>query len=127
LEHAIESDAHVALRIAWALRQFWSWRGIILEGREWLDQLIAKSETWGQTAQHAQIFNLAAYLANLVFDIPGGIRLAQQGLAIARAAGDQTEIAFASARLGFANTFNTNGDVPFACNCFASSLDIFSN
>jgi len=127
LEHAAESDAHIALRIAWALRQFWSWRGIIVEGREWLDRLIAKSESWGETAQHAQVYNLAAYLANLVFDIPGGIRLAQQGLTIARAAGDQAEIAYASARLGFANTFNTHGDVPLARDCFATSLDIFSN
>ncbi len=126
-EYAIEYDPHIGLRIAWALRQFWSWRGIILEGRGWLDRLIAKSESWGQTAQHAQVYNLAAYLANLVFDIPGGIRLAQEGLTIARAAGDQAEIAFAFTRLGFANTFNTKGDVLFARNCFAASLDIFSN
>jgi predicted ATPase/DNA-binding XRE family transcriptional regulator len=92
---AIESDAELALRLASAFLEFWSMRGNPSEGRQWLGQLILRTDQWGKTAQRAHVLRVAGQLANYQHDIVAARRLFEQALDIARSAGDKKEIASA--------------------------------
>ena len=128
-EHAIESDPRIALRIAWGLRLFWPWRGLVPEGRAWLARLLPVTEAWEQAAPRARVLNLAGYLATMHFDPLSAIRFCEEALTVAQAAGDTWEIGFAFERLGWAYGF-----LPMvvpggrnASDCCAASLKTFQD
>jgi tetratricopeptide (TPR) repeat protein len=97
----IESDAGLALRLASALLDFWSMRGNLSEGRQWLAQLLERTSQWGQTAKRAHALGVAGRLAYLQGDFAAARRLLEEALAIARITGDKKEIAFALLWLGW--------------------------
>lgn len=109
---AIEGDADLALRLTSALLDFWLMRGSPSEGREWSAKLIARTKGWGQTAQSAQMLNVAGRLAHFQADYPAACSLLDQALSVGRAAGDKKNIAFALLWLG--RTALHQGDVPRA-------------
>ncbi|MBI5301438.1 MAG: hypothetical protein HY868_04815 [Chloroflexi bacterium] len=128
-EHALETDPRIALRIAWGLRNFFSWRGLVPEGRAWLERLLPKTEAWGQDALHAHALNLAGFLAARHFDPASAIRFCEEGLAIAQSAEDGWKSAFAFEQLGWAYGFLPMA-VPGGRNpadCCAASLKIFQD
>jgi predicted ATPase/DNA-binding SARP family transcriptional activator len=100
-DYAIDSDAESALRLASAFLDFWSIRGNPGEGRQWLEQLTARTTRWGQTAKRAHLLSLAGRLAYLQRDFAAARGLLEQALADARASGDQREMAFALLWLGW--------------------------
>ena len=104
-EHAIDNNPRIALRIAWGLRLFWPWRGLVSEGRVWLERLVPKTEAWGQTATRARALNLAGFLATMHFDLPNAIRFCEEALTVAQAVKDTWEIGFAFERLGWTYGF----------------------
>lgn len=98
---AIESDAELALRLASAMLDFWSMRGDPSEGRQWLAQLLPRTNGWGQTAKRAHAFALAGRLTYLQRDFALAQRLLEEALAIARISSDKRAIAFALLWLGW--------------------------
>jgi tetratricopeptide (TPR) repeat protein len=97
---AIDRDDELALRLVSALLDFWIMRGNPSEGRQWLDQLLPRTDRWGQTAQHAHALGLAGRLAYFQRDFSLVQKHSEESLAIARRAGDKKGIAFALWWLG---------------------------
>ena len=97
---AIDRDDELALRLVSALRDFWIMRGNPSEGRQWLDQLLPRSDRWGQTAQHAHALGLAGRLAYFQRDFSLAQNHLAESLGIARSTGDKKGIAFALWWLG---------------------------
>jgi predicted ATPase/Tfp pilus assembly protein PilF len=93
-------DLEVGLRIAGALTRFWSIRGHMSEGRAWLAQALAQSESLPARVRARALF-AAAYAALGQGDY--GEALAQFGevLELAEADGDQREAAMCLAQLGW--------------------------
>jgi predicted ATPase/DNA-binding XRE family transcriptional regulator len=76
-----------ALRMAAALGPFWFIRGYYQEGRRWLERLVAQAGDRENQTIRAEALLWASNLAWLQDD-QRAERLAEQGLALARAAGD---------------------------------------
>ncbi|MFF3456845.1 tetratricopeptide repeat protein [Streptomyces sp. NPDC002730] len=93
LRSALESDPDTALRLAVALRLFWSERGYFAEGRRWLDDALAAARA--PTPLRARALTGQGVLAVRLGD---GSRLASIGaeiVAIHRAQGDPAALAYA--------------------------------
>ena len=97
---AIESDIELALRLASALLDFWFMRGNPSEGREWLAQLLERTNQWAQPAKRAHALGVAGQLAYSQRDFASARSLLTEALAIARIAGDEKGIALALLWLG---------------------------
>jgi hypothetical protein len=69
---AMENDIEVALRLAWALRLYWSMRGLLIEGREWANKILDQTGKLQTTASWARAFNLASFSANRQRDYQSG-------------------------------------------------------
>lgn len=97
--YAIESDGELALRLAAALLNFWVIRAKS-EGREWLAQLVERTNEWGQSAKRAHVLGVAGRLAHAHMDFVAAQELFEQALPIARRWEDKSEIAFILLWLG---------------------------
>jgi non-specific serine/threonine protein kinase len=97
---AIDRDDKVALRLASSLLEFWVMRGNPSEGRQWLAQLLVRTDQWGATAEHAQVLGLAGRLVYFQRDFALAQSYLEESLAIARLAEDKNGVAFALWWLG---------------------------
>jgi predicted ATPase/DNA-binding CsgD family transcriptional regulator len=79
------------LRLAVALHQLWSLRGLQTEGREWLARMLTR--TTGRTAARARALNTAAYLALRQGDYAAALPLLGESLPLARELGDTAALA----------------------------------
>ena len=125
LEYATDHDPRIALRIAWALRQFWSWRGYVPEGLARLNRLLPKTEAWGQSAPRARAFTLGAFLAHQEWNLTAAKRFAEQALAIARTVEEPQEIGLALQRVGYSSLFTIPPDYILAVKYLQESREIF--
>jgi predicted ATPase/DNA-binding CsgD family transcriptional regulator len=82
----------VAIRFGGALRSFWLVRGYFLEGRSFLERVMAQSEG-SHTSQRAKFLNDTVHLVTLQGDYEWGEVLCQQNLARCRELGDGGAIA----------------------------------
>jgi len=97
---AIETDADLALRLVSVLLDFWLTRGNLSEGREWMAILLEQTKQWGQAARRAHALSMAGQLTYFQSDFYAARTLLEQALPVARASGDQKEVAFALLWLG---------------------------
>jgi predicted ATPase/class 3 adenylate cyclase len=93
--------AEAALRLGAALSRFWLMRSHLALAREWLGRLLALPGAHGSAAR-ARVLACAAEVANWRRDSPAARRLAREGLALARAAGDSEGAALSHLMMGTA-------------------------
>jgi non-specific serine/threonine protein kinase len=112
-------EAQAALRIATKLFPYWFARGLLSEGRHWLDQALARDT--GLTAQRSRALHRASTLAGLQGDLAAASALAEQGRELAAQLGDAAARTQAMLAAGYSGCMR--GDPPGAVACFAEVLD----
>ncbi|HET8627375.1 MAG TPA: diguanylate cyclase [Thermomicrobiales bacterium] len=115
------ADPAAGLRLAGALAPFWEARGYLQEGRAWLEEA-ARRAPGAPEAWRARALALAGRLAFRQGDYPVARALSEEGLALARAAGDARQAAQALANLG--NVAWQVGDHAAAQEHNAASLEL---
>ena len=90
-----------ALSIVSAIGRFWTVRGYLSEGREWIESLLACAPG-GPTEAKAGAWRTAGQLAYWQGDSAAGRRFGEESLAICRALGDESGETKSLFRLGFA-------------------------
>ncbi|MBI5651810.1 MAG: tetratricopeptide repeat protein [Chloroflexi bacterium] len=121
-EWAIATDAEIALRLAWALLEFWSAGLHLPEAREWLASLLPLTEGWGVSAKRARVLIVVGRVALYQLNSSVAYELLEQGLTIAKQTESKFEIACASFWLGFSSFFLN--DFETAHNLLNASLTI---
>lgn len=108
LRWALESGRlEIALRLAWPLYRFWSVRGRLTEGREWLTKVLAAFPS-GPISLQSKTRMAAGVLACMQDDFESGRRLLEESLVLAEDAGDKEVAAFTLNSLGI--TVRNQGD-----------------
>jgi predicted ATPase/DNA-binding XRE family transcriptional regulator len=121
-----ERGDHVrALRLAGALWRYWYVRGLLREGRSWLEDVLAASAPAPDVpvAARARALYGAASLAEGQGDYARATTLAQEALDLHRASGDRAGIAAALNNLG--NVARNQADLPRAVAMFEESLALW--
>ena len=108
----------LGLRMAGALRQFWSIRGYLVEGRGWLEQARLLDVT-AAPGVRAKALNGAGVLAVRQGDFPAARSFLQESLAIARDLADRQSVASSLNNLG--NAVLGEGDLAAARRLFEGS------
>ena len=98
---AAQGEADLALRLGGALWRFWSIRGPVGEGRDWLARLIARAGAAGEGPTRAKALASAGLLAHQQGDYAAAQPIFEQCLAIRRDLGDPGPIARALTNLAF--------------------------
>ena len=122
-EHALASDADLALRLALAIEWFWVLRGRLQEGRAWANRLLPLTEAWGASKQRAQALRMAGILASGTGDDDSARPLLEVALATARASGDQPALAFTLHNLG--SVYAEIGKLSEGRACYQESLALY--
>ncbi len=122
-EHAIATNNGLAVRLAVSLRWFWTRRGYLVEGREWLTRLLPRTETWGATIQRTRALILAGVLDYYFQEYSSALLLSEQGLNIARIVGNQNAIANALLEMGM--IFRNMGEQQRARSVLEESLALY--
>ena len=91
-------DAEIGLRLVTVLWRFWEVRGYLSEGRQWLEEMLARSG--GVSALRAKALTGAGALARNQGDYQQATDRLSQSLALQRELGDQPGIASALSNLG---------------------------
>jgi non-specific serine/threonine protein kinase len=115
-------QAPAALRIATALFPCWLARGLLSEGRHWLDQALARDT--GLTVERSRALYRAGALAGLQGDLAAAAALVEQGHALAAQLGDaaaRTDTMLASGYFAL-----RSGDLPGAVASFEKVLNTLS-
>ena len=115
-------NIEMALRMGAALEQFWVVRGYRSEGRQFLEQALARN-TGVATSIRAKALITAARLAFSQSDYERGETLAREGLALFRELGDIRGIALSLDRLGMAAW--RRGDFVAARSLMEEDLSLF--
>ncbi len=102
LEWSLKQDVQLGLRLASALMRYWPAHNDVLEGIDWLSQLLRQPAASTPNAARAQALTALGFLNNWHFEGPKAEPFAVEGLALYRELGDQRGIAFALAVLGIA-------------------------
>jgi non-specific serine/threonine protein kinase len=113
-------EAQIALRMAAALFPYWLARGLLSEGRHWLDQALACDT--GLTVERSRALWRTSTLAGLQGDLAAAAALVEEGRELAAQLGDasaRTQALLASGYLGC-----MRGDSPGAVACFEQVLGI---
>jgi predicted ATPase/class 3 adenylate cyclase len=100
-------EAISGLRLAAAFWRFWEIRGYLLEGRSWLERMLAATAA-DNSVLRANALTGAGILAYMQGDFPGASTLHEQSLALHRRLGDPNAIAYAANNL--ANVAVLRGD-----------------
>jgi non-specific serine/threonine protein kinase len=79
----------IALQLGAALWRSWEMRGLLSEGRRWLERALAAGDG-ASTDLRAKAFNGAGCLAQVQGDYPGAAALLEQSLALRQELGDQS-------------------------------------
>ncbi|MFD4264628.1 ATP-binding protein [Rhodococcus sp. NPDC058481] len=115
-------EAEAGLRIANALYLFWLSRGLLGEGRHWLD--LALDRQAGQpTAELVRALYAASMLAGNQGDIAAGASLLERAREVAEALDDASLRAIVTHGVGQLAIFS--GDLRLAVACFEEVLDTF--
>jgi predicted ATPase/class 3 adenylate cyclase len=101
------------LRLAGALRRFWSARGYLSEGRQWLGRVLEREGGGNPTdsaalSHRAKALHGAGILAFIQADYAASRTLYEQSLTIRRSLGDQSGIAACLIHLGMVASYQGN-------------------
>jgi predicted ATPase/DNA-binding CsgD family transcriptional regulator len=113
----------VGLRIAGALTRFWQARGHLQEGREWLERLLARTETM-RTDVRERALRAAGRICTNLADEESGRRYYSEGLELANELGDRQSSTYAL--LGLANVALFEGDLDGALEMYEQCLAILT-
>jgi predicted ATPase len=95
----------LGLRLVGALGEFWYTRGYLSEGRRWLDEALAQAVETQEASARAKALNWAATTAWGQGDFERAVALGEEGLALAKNAGDPPTVATALYTVGRAAFF----------------------
>jgi len=112
LEFMLSEDSGAALAMATALGPFWVSRGLLGEGRSWLDQALAGAAR-EPTAERIAALYYATLLAGLQGDPPAGAARAREMQDLVEQVADPTARTLADIAAGFTALFG--GDLSRAC------------
>ena len=115
-------DDETALRLGGALWRFWSTRGYLSEGRQWLESALARSAAVPPTAR-AKALNGAGNLAREMRDYQPAAALLQESVTLWREQGVTRGVAEALNNLGLVALYQT--DHPTAARCCEEGLALF--
>ena len=122
LEWALEADrADEALRLVGALGRFWSLRGALTEGRQWLNRALGRLEQ-AEPPVRAKALHQAGELAWRQGDYAAAARHQQRGLEIYRRLGDQAGVS--KTLVGLGRVAHEQGRLQEATELFHESLEI---
>ncbi len=93
-------EAEVGLRLAAALRTFWSARGLLTEAREWFARLLNLPRGMGGTRSRARALCVAGYAAYYQGDHSAAVHLLTESVALWRELEDPAGLADALDELG---------------------------
>lgn len=93
-------ELELGLRLAGALVRFWSARGLMAEGRQWLEEALGRADGVTPTIRAKAVF-AAGYAALGLGDFAGAEQHFQRCLALARDLGDERLEGAALAQLGW--------------------------
>jgi predicted ATPase/class 3 adenylate cyclase len=116
-------DRPVAARIACGLCRFWSARGYLAEGREWLERVVEDMDV--APALQVRVLNSAGVFANSQADYTRAIELWERALALGRTVGDAREILRSLTNL--AGAYVQLGDVDRATKLLVEALAMCSD
>ena len=108
-----------ALNLVGAIGRFWTVRGYLSEGREWIEGILACAPV-GPSEAKANAWRTAGQLAYWQGDSAAGRRFGEESLQICRELGDREGETRSLFRLGFACL--SEGDLPPARNYFEEAL-----
>src|SRR5579875_1414091 len=122
LRWLLESRAsEQVLRLCVALARFWTIRGYVVEGREWLHMALeVASQDPQATTVRARALSWAGWLALLQGDLATAATLCQAGLDLSQQLLDRQGMALALHRLGI--IFSARGDDAKACSLLEESI-----
>jgi len=122
LRWCAQHEPEAGLKLAVDLREFWQLRGLLSEGRAWLDGLLAQSEG-GPIDLRPHAFIASAALAVQQGDLARATRLAQDALALSQARRDPVGTALALHHLG--NVALYQSDYVRAESLYTEALTLF--
>jgi tetratricopeptide (TPR) repeat protein len=124
LKWSLESDVPLGLRLASALRRYWTSHSPLQEGIDWLSQFLRQLPAVARTMARAKALTALSYLTWQWQDqYPVSRSLAEEGLALYRELGDQQGIASALLTLGLA--LGSQGDVAAQHSLVLESLALY--
>jgi tetratricopeptide (TPR) repeat protein len=115
------SESRSGLRMATALWRFWEIRGYLIEGRGWLERMLAAT-AGDSSVLRANALTGAGILAYMQGDYPSASGLHEESLALHRRMGDPNSIAYAANNL--ANAAVQQGDYARARSLYEESLEL---
>ncbi|MBV6757835.1 protein kinase domain-containing protein [Rhodococcus opacus] len=122
LSDSDDAEREAGLRIAAALFPFWLSRGVLSEGRRWLDGLLARRP--GQpTAVRVEALFADSVLAEVQGDLTAGTALVEEARALAEQIDDPLTGALIAHADGALSLFS--GDLRHACSHLESALEDF--
>jgi predicted ATPase/class 3 adenylate cyclase len=116
--------AEEALRLGYALWRFWQMRGLLQEGAEWLDRVLAVPDAESHPAELARAYEAAGGVAYWRALMPEAVGYYEKSLELCRQLGDRAAIANALYNVGFPFTVNAT-DVPRAMRVLTESLELY--
>jgi non-specific serine/threonine protein kinase len=122
LEASRDAGPEDRLRLVVALESFWTIRGHLGEGREWVDDALGASAALGATAARARALDAAARLALHQGQAAGARAWLEASLAIWRELGERPGVQACLTNLGLAAS--RLGDWPAARMHFSESLSL---
>ncbi len=118
-----EQESEVGLRLSGALWRFWYQRGLLSEGRAWLEQLLALPTSDAHMLWRAKAFHGAGWLAFGQGDFPHAQAYHTASLELSRILGNQSGIAQSLNNLG--GIARMESDYPRATQLFEESLALY--
>lgn len=114
-------DFEAAARLAGPLARFWMVHGHLVEGRAWLEKVLAYNGLPPDV--RAKALGGAGLLARSQGDYQAARAMAEEGLALCRALGDRQGIATMLKDLGI--VYDYQGDLDTAASLYRESMEIF--
>jgi non-specific serine/threonine protein kinase len=114
-------EAGVAVRMAAALHWYWFARGVLSEGRHWLDRALAQQD--GPTAGRGKALYTASRLAEVQDDLPAASAMVEEERDLAESLNDPCAAAHAMYAAGMVGLHS--GDLHHAVACYSGALEVF--
>ena len=115
-------EAAAGLRLAAGLWRFWEIRGHVVEGRAWLERMLAASSEGESLASRSSALTGAGVLAYLQGDYDAAFAFHEESLILHRQVGNPQSVAYAANNL--ANAALQQGDYARARSLYEESLEL---